>query len=452
MSEAVGSPGTSVRESFSISTASRLQLYGYALALIYAAALIHYYLARAWIIDGSGAPIYSDFTDAWVAGWHALNADASQLYDSNEFVRIQKAIIGARDYFYPNWPYPPTFFLILAPLSTLPYVNAFLTWDVATLLGCLLVVHLIVRRPPAIALVLASPFTVWNFLAGQNGFLTASLLGASLFFLERRPIVAGAVIGCLTYKPQFGILLPVALVASRQWRAIASAGVAAAVLAGASIALFGADTWAAFPHGFVEQSKLNLGAGPDSNWGYLQTVYGLIRTLNGSATVAWLGQGLTTVSVALIVWLVWRSRVRYALKAATLSAAALIATPYAFAYDMAALAIPVAFLVKDQIGHGMLKGEQPIIIALFGASLATLVILGDSPDHITFGGVPLAPFLVITLLAVILRRALLQSSAGLCMALRKTSPGRAYVTARACDRCHTKMQVLDSEACGCRYP
>jgi hypothetical protein len=255
MSEAVGSPGTSVRESFSIFTASRLQLYGYALALIYTAALMHYYLARAWIVDGSGAPIYSDFTDAWVAGWHALNADASELYYSNEFVRIQKALLGARDYFYPNWPYPPTFFLILSPLSTLPYVYAFLTWDMATLFGCVVVVYLIVRRSPAIALVLASPFTAWNFLAGQNGFLTASLLGASLLFLEKRPAVAGAVIGCLTYKPQFGILLPVALVASRQWRAIASAGVAAAVLAGASIALFGADAWAAFPNGFVDQSK-----------------------------------------------------------------------------------------------------------------------------------------------------------------------------------------------------
>ena len=140
MSDAVASPGTSARGSFSIFTASRLQLYGYAFALIYAAALIHFYLARVWIVDHSGAPLYGDFTDAWVAGWQALNAEAAQLYDSNEFVRIQKALLGARDYFYPNWPYPPTFFLILAPLSTLPYLSAFLTWDVATLLASLAVV------------------------------------------------------------------------------------------------------------------------------------------------------------------------------------------------------------------------------------------------------------------------------------------------------------------------
>src|SRR6516162_2620346 len=271
MIDAVSSPNTSAPRSFTVFTTSRLNLYGYGIAVVYAAALIHFYVVGAWIVDGSGAPLYGDFTDVWVAGLHALNANASQLYDSDEFVTIQQALLGARDYFYPNWPYPPTFFLILAPLSTLPYVRAFLTWDITTLLGCLLVVHLIVRRPPAIALVLASPFTAWNFLAGQNGFLTASLLGASVLFLEKRPIVAGAIIGCLTYKPQFGILFPVALIASRQWRAVASAGVAVAVLAVASVALFGADAWVAFPNAFIEQSKLNLGAGADSNWGYLQT-------------------------------------------------------------------------------------------------------------------------------------------------------------------------------------
>src|SRR5215472_4672192 len=140
MSSAVADLSTSAPQSSDIFTASRLNLYGYGLAIIYAAALIHFYLAGAWIVDGSGAPLYGDFTTVWVAGSHALKADASQLYDSNSFVGIQRALIGARDYFYPNWPYPPTFFLILAPLSTLPYLSAFLTWDVATLLGCVLVV------------------------------------------------------------------------------------------------------------------------------------------------------------------------------------------------------------------------------------------------------------------------------------------------------------------------
>jgi hypothetical protein len=176
-------------------------------------------------------------------------------------------------------------------------------------------------------------------------------------------------------------------------------------LAGASIVVLGTGVWITFPQGLVIQGSLNLFAHPDSNWGLLQTVYGLIRDLHGGAAPAWAMQGVTTVGVAIIVWLVWRSEVRYALKAATLSAATLIATPYAFAYDLAAIAIPIAFLANDQIRYGLLWGEQTTLLALFGAVFAVLVIFADRPVGTTFGSVPLGPVVIITLLGVALRRA-----------------------------------------------
>ena len=201
----------------------RLRAYSLGIATVYAVVFIHFYRGGGWIINIKGAPIYTDFTTAWVAGVQALQGNVATLYDPAEFLKMQTALLGALDFVYPNWPYPPTFSLLLAPFATLPYAWAFITWDLLTLGGFLSVVYLIARRSPAIALVLASPFTAWNFLAGQNGFLMAALLGGALLFLERQPILAGVFIGCLTYKPQFGILLPVALVAGNQWRAIASA-------------------------------------------------------------------------------------------------------------------------------------------------------------------------------------------------------------------------------------
>lgn len=390
---------------FGIFAGWRLQAYGCALAAVYAGLLLHFYLAGAWIIDRAGMPVYSDFTDQWAAGIEALRGKAALIYEPAEFVRIQSALLGPRDFFYPNWPYPPTFLLILAPFGALPYFGAFVVWDIATLLGCIVVVYFIVRQRPAIALMLASPYTLWNFLAGQNGFLTASLIGAALLAIERRPVLAGVLTGCLSYKPQFGLLFPIALAASNQWRAFASAAATTGLLAVASIAVFGTGVWIAFPRGLVIQSSLNLFADPDSNWGLLQTVYGLIRNLRGGAAPAWAGQGVTTVSVAVIVGLIWRSQVRYPLKAATLSASALIATPYAFAYDLAAIAIPVAFLAKDQIHHGLLRGEQTIMLALFAAVLSSLVVFADRPVGTTFGSLPLAPVVMITLLGIAVRRA-----------------------------------------------
>ena len=113
---------------FGIFAGWRLQAYGVAVAAVYAGLLLHFYLAGAWIIDRAGMPVYSDFTDAWVAGIEALRGKAALIYEPAEFIRIQSALLGPRDFFYPNWPYPPTFLLVLAPFGVLPYFDAFVAW------------------------------------------------------------------------------------------------------------------------------------------------------------------------------------------------------------------------------------------------------------------------------------------------------------------------------------
>jgi len=133
-----------------IFAAWRLQAYGYALAASYAVLLVSLYKSGFWIVDSRGVPVYSDFICPWVAGVQALHGDTALLYDPAEFAKIQEALVGPRDYFYPNWPYPPTFFFVLIPFAALPYAYAFITWDVVTLSGCIALVYLIVRRLPAI--------------------------------------------------------------------------------------------------------------------------------------------------------------------------------------------------------------------------------------------------------------------------------------------------------------
>jgi hypothetical protein len=393
------------RRSVDIFTGWWLRSFGYALAALYLLYFVILFRAGTWIVDGNGLPIYTDFANAWAAGMQALHGNAAALYDPTELAKVHAALFGPTPFFYPNWPYPPTYFLILTPFAAVPYCWAFITWDLATLLGCVAVVYLIVRRQPAIALALAAPFTAWNFLAAQNGFLTASLMGAALVSLERRPAMAGIFIGLLSYKPQFGILLPVALIAAHQWRAVTSAAAMMILLAGLSISAFGIGAWEAFPRQLLAQAGLSLLTDPGSGWGYIQTVYGLIRSLQGGAALAWLAQGSTTLACAVVVWLIWRSRTSFSLKAATVSAAALVATPYAFAYDMAALVIPAAFLARDQLRRGLLIGDKTFWIILFGVPLAVLVTLGDNLGGPTFGGTPVGLFAAILLLAVILRRA-----------------------------------------------
>lgn len=388
----------------------RLRAYGFAIAIVYAFVFIYVYRGGGWIVSSAGAPLYTDFTTTWVAGIQALHGDTATLYNSAQFLKIQTTLLGAQNFLYPNWPYPPVYSLIMAPFALLPYFWAFVVWVSITLSGCIVVVYSIVRRSPAVALVLASPFTAWNILAGQNGFLTATLLGASLLLLERHPILAGIFVGGLSFKPQFGILFPVALLAAKQWRAIASTAGMCALLVGGSILAFGVSAWEAFPGGLLEQRNVVLLAGglPDAvvDWGHLQTVYGLIRYLHGSARQAWVGHSVLASGVTIIVWMVWRSPARYALKAAILSAAALLATPYAFTYDLAAIAIPVAFLARDQMRCGLMRGEQIVLLGLFGAVLGLLAVFRDPPSGITFGSLPIGPLLIITILGMALHRVL----------------------------------------------
>ncbi len=383
-----------------ILTAARLQAYGYAVVTTYAAMLMLFLWHRGWITDLRSLPIYNDFTCDFVAGLLALHGKVAAIYLPQEFVQAQYALVGAHPYVAPIWPYPPIFLLILAPLAALPYAAAFLTWAGATLFGSVVVVWRIVRQRPAIPLTIASPFAALNFLGGQSGALTGLLIGASLLTLERRPVLAGTLVGCLGYKPQFAILFPVALAGARQWRAFAAAAAAATLLAVLSAAIFGASAWLEFPQKLAAQAQMNLvvGPGPDGEialWGLVQTVYGLVRRLGGGAVPASLIQGATTLGLAATIWLLWRSQTRYPLKAAALSAAALVATPYGFSYSLCAAAIPVAFLAKDQIENGVLRGEEGILIGLAAASFLVLASWGTAP----IGGA-----IMLVLLGMILRR------------------------------------------------
>jgi hypothetical protein len=69
-----------------------------------------------------------------------------------------------------------------------------------------------------------------------------------------------------------------------------------------------------------------------------------------------------------IVWL-WRSRAAFDLKAAALGAGALLATPYLYMYDLAALAVPFAFLLRYALERGFLVSEMA------GFGIAGLLIL-----------------------------------------------------------------------------
>jgi hypothetical protein len=242
----------------------------------------------------------------------------------------------------------------------MPYLIAFSVWIGTTIILYLAAVYLILPRATTVILALTPVAVPTNIILGHNAFLTAGLLGLALVFLERRPWLAGVLLGLLTYKPQLGILIPLALLAARNWRAFASALVTSLALFITSALVFGYQAWPTFVGSLLDRTT---GLSPLGDGELLLlSVYGLLQRAGTAAWLAWTAQLAVSSSLALAVWAVWARPIPYALQAALLAAATLLATPYVLMYDACILSIPVAFLVGDGLVRGFLTGERTLML------------------------------------------------------------------------------------------
>ena len=317
-------------------------------------------LSGQWIFDAHGVPIETDFTNVYAAGRLVLDGHAAQAYDWEIHKRAQEAVLGHGFAGYFGWHYPPPYLFVAVVLAQLPYAVAFLGWVVASAVPYALTVRRLADAPIGWLIAAACPLALHNVMIGQNGFLTATLIGAAMLLLPKRPWLAGVCVGLLIYKPQYGLLFPVALVAGRQWRVIAGAAATAAVLIIASWLAFGAETWAAFIAWLPRASQAFLVEG-EAVFGKMQSVLALVRYLGGGDALARTLQAAASLAAAAGLGAIWFGRAAHDVKAAALAVAALIATPYLYPYDMVVLALPAALILKLGARTGFLPYELPAL-------------------------------------------------------------------------------------------
>jgi hypothetical protein len=313
-----------------------------------------------WIFDERGLGIPTDFINVWSAGRLVQEGHPALANDWDIQKQVQVAVLGQS---YPGnfaWHYPPPFLFVAGVLAHFPYAMAYIGWAVASFVPYLLMMRSVVGRPFGLVLAAAFPVVLINTLVGQNGFLTASLIGGMLVLLPTRPVLSGICLGLLSYKPQYGLLFPLVLIAAWQWRVFFTAAAVAAAMAIASWLAFGTQSWQAFVHWLpmFSQAFLTEGRAP---WGKMQSIFALMRFCGGSEQWAWVLQWIMTGIVAVTLVALWRSRIDYSLKAAALATGTLLVTPYLFLYDVMVLAIPVAFLVRLGLEEGFRRYELPAL-------------------------------------------------------------------------------------------
>jgi Glycosyltransferase family 87 len=244
----------------------------------------------------------------------------------------------------------------------------------------------------------AFPAVFINIGHGQNGFLTAALLGGALCLLDRRPWLAGVLIGLLAYKPQFGVLIPIALLASQRWSSIAAAVATVAALIALSFATLGGDVWHAFRDSmnFTQVIVLEQGG---TGWEKIQSAFSAARNWGADVQTAYAIQIVLGLSLAATVAWLWRSDAAFELKASGLATASLLATPYVLDYDLVVLAVAIAFCARHGIRRGFRDYEISVLAAAWIVPLLSRGIAGAT-------GIPLGLIAMLALYSLTLHRVL----------------------------------------------
>ena len=373
-------------------TAARLSVCGVALLVSYVAMFWFYARSNAWIHDAGGAIIFRDFISFWINARFALSGTAASAYDYAAFAAAQQPYVETTRHGLPYFHlvYPPMMFPLIAPVGLLPYVPAFAVWMIATGAVYLAAIWRIVPRVSTLLLAAVTFAAAKNLFFGQIGFLVAGLLGLSLDLMGKRPFAAGLVLGLLTCKPQYGLIFPVVLLVAGQWRVIAGAVTSFAALALLVTACYGVPVWEGYWRTFGSSNLDNFMTDPGLE-AVNQTVFGLLDWFGAGYGTKWTVHLIVAALTAALVCVIWRRPASDSLKAAALGAGALMVTPYMLSYDLTALAVPVAFLVREGLTSGFLRGERLVLLGCFEALFLAQVF-------------PVGPLILAVLMTLVARR------------------------------------------------
>jgi hypothetical protein len=349
------------------------------------------------LVDRNGQPIGTDFSNVYAAGRLIWQGRAAEAYEPALQHAAEQAVFDGREVPFYGWHYPPFFFAIAFLVAAFPYAWGLAIWLAASLAGYLAAMRAILPRPETLLISSAFPAVFVNIGHGQNGFLTAALLGGALQLIGRRPWLAGVLIGCLAYKPQFGVLIPIALVAGGRWRSIGAAAATVAALLALSFVSLGGDIWHAFAESmnFTQTVVLEQGG---TGWQKIQSAFSAARMWGAGVHTAYAVQiTLALLLAATIAWL-WQSDAAFELKASALATGSLLATPYVLDYDLVVLAVAIAFFARHGLSRGFRDYEVSLLAAAWIVPLLSRSVAGVS-------GIPLGLIVLLAFYAFTLRRA-----------------------------------------------
>jgi hypothetical protein len=389
-------------------TRRRLVVYPKLFLAVYIVSAAIWLMSSKGLVDPAGHPIGADFTDPWSASWLTLHGGPAVAYDVAGLWSVERFAVADPAAGFAGFHYPPMYLLVVMPLALLPYAWSLIIWTVANFAAYLGVMWKVEPERDALWLAVAFPGALVNLTNGQNGFLTLALLGTALLTVERRPIVAGVLFGLMSYKPQYGILVPIflavnstssgqSLLSRDRWRTIGAAALTVVLFAAASLAMFGEKTWRAFfsSISFTRHVVLEQGG---SGFEKLQSTFAAARLLGFGVHTAYGFQlAVSLIAMAALIW-ICRRTAKFELQAAALVTGILLATPYMMDYDLVLLALPIAWIAIEGRRGGFMPWEKSLMVLVWTLPLFARSLAGAAM-------IPITPIAMLLLLGDIARRA-----------------------------------------------
>lgn len=312
--------------------------------------------------DATTLVVGRDFLNFWMYGRAAWLPDPSRFYDPHLYNEALTALLGPG---YPgqNWSYPPSIMLIAAPFGRLGYFPALLTWTAAGLGLFVWVAGRMVDDRRLLVAILFSPAAVFCLMSGQSSLVTAAMLLTIMACLDRRPVLAGVLIGVLTLKPQLGLLFPVMLAASGRWRVFIVAALTTVLIVAVTAAVFGPQTWIDYLVKGIPVQNLVLIDPERVGTPFYPTIFMNVRGADASYAVAMTVQACFSALAAGLVFFAYRFRKNAdpQFLTALFFSCSVIVGPYLLSYDTLAL---VCFAVMLLAGGGKLDTTGQIIAKL----------------------------------------------------------------------------------------
>jgi hypothetical protein len=290
-----------------------------------------------------GNRVVVDFLVFPTAGHLANAGHAIVAYDQAAFHHALEEAAGHRFRGSLPFQYPPHFFVLASVLARIPYPVAYYGFSTASWLLLLFTFFRISGNVRVALMAALTPIAIFNFAMGQTAALVTSLLGLALLYLPNRPLLSAALITVLTFKPQFGLAVPPALLFWRRWTAFLGAMVGALSL----VALIYAWDHAIIP-AFLSEMRTGYAHYVSSYVPRLdtqQSFYAVARHFGLGDVAAFVVQLLcAAVAITIIAW----SRVLSTnVGAAIVALLTLAMTPYVLAYDLLLITLALVFLYRD---------------------------------------------------------------------------------------------------------